>query len=151
MQHLFPVSRYKGLRQRLLRPLANETAIVLDLKGWPLPRWMLNLFLSPFFFPDKSARLALLVPKWMDFSMDMDNFRSNWIDSQHWAGQFTSIRPAGKHFKIQKMNIYFACSITGGRDFEPVYQAIVAALLADGHTVLPRTWPPFSFAQLISL
>ena len=33
------------------------------------------------------------------------------------------------------MNIYFACSITGGRDFEPVYQAIVAALLADGHTV----------------
>ena len=33
------------------------------------------------------------------------------------------------------MNIYFACSITGGRDFEPVYQAIIAALLADGHTI----------------
>jgi 2'-deoxynucleoside 5'-phosphate N-hydrolase len=33
------------------------------------------------------------------------------------------------------MNIYFACSITGGRDFEPVYQAIIAALLAAGHTV----------------
>ncbi len=33
------------------------------------------------------------------------------------------------------MNIYFACSITGGRDFEPVYQAIIAALLTDGHTI----------------
>jgi 2'-deoxynucleoside 5'-phosphate N-hydrolase len=33
------------------------------------------------------------------------------------------------------MNIYFACSITGGRDFEPAYQAIIAALLEDGHTV----------------
>lgn len=33
------------------------------------------------------------------------------------------------------MNIYFACSITGGRDFEPVYQAIIAVLLADGHVV----------------
>jgi len=33
------------------------------------------------------------------------------------------------------MNIYFACSITGGRDFESVYQAIIAELLADGHTV----------------
>ena len=33
------------------------------------------------------------------------------------------------------MNIYFACSITGGRDFETVYQAIIATLLADGHTV----------------
>jgi 2'-deoxynucleoside 5'-phosphate N-hydrolase len=33
------------------------------------------------------------------------------------------------------MNIYFACSITGGRDFEPIYQSIIAALLADGHKV----------------
>jgi nucleoside 2-deoxyribosyltransferase len=33
------------------------------------------------------------------------------------------------------MKIYFACSITGGRDFEPAYQAIIAALLEDGHTV----------------
>jgi len=33
------------------------------------------------------------------------------------------------------MNIYFACSITGGRDFEPVYQAIVAGLEADRHVI----------------
>ena len=33
------------------------------------------------------------------------------------------------------MNIYFACSITGGREFEPVYQAIVAALEAEGHHI----------------
>jgi 2'-deoxynucleoside 5'-phosphate N-hydrolase len=33
------------------------------------------------------------------------------------------------------MNIYFACSITGGRDFEPIYRAITSALLADGHEV----------------
>ena len=33
------------------------------------------------------------------------------------------------------MNIYFACSITGGRDFEPVYAAITTALLSDGHEV----------------
>jgi nucleoside 2-deoxyribosyltransferase len=33
------------------------------------------------------------------------------------------------------MNIYFACSITGGREFEPTYRAITAALLTDGHDV----------------
>ena len=33
------------------------------------------------------------------------------------------------------MNIYFACSITGGRDFEHIYQALVAALLRDGHEI----------------
>jgi len=36
------------------------------------------------------------------------------------------------------MNIYFACSITGGREFENVYQAIVQTLLDDGHVV--PTW-----------
>lgn len=33
------------------------------------------------------------------------------------------------------MNIYFACSITGGREFEPIYQGLVTALLADGHEI----------------
>lgn len=33
------------------------------------------------------------------------------------------------------MNVYFACSITGGREFEPVYQALVSGLAADGHEI----------------
>jgi nucleoside 2-deoxyribosyltransferase len=33
------------------------------------------------------------------------------------------------------MNIYFACSITGGRTFESVYQKFTGTLLADGHEV----------------
>lgn len=34
------------------------------------------------------------------------------------------------------MNIYFACSLTGGRELEPVYQAIARALAEKGHKVL---------------
>jgi 2'-deoxynucleoside 5'-phosphate N-hydrolase len=33
------------------------------------------------------------------------------------------------------MNIYFACSITGGRDFERIYLDLTRALLASGHTI----------------
>ncbi len=33
------------------------------------------------------------------------------------------------------MNIYFACSITGGRELETTYQEMVAGLLADGHEI----------------
>ncbi len=33
------------------------------------------------------------------------------------------------------MNIYFACSITGGRQDELIYQKLVAALQQDGHHV----------------
>jgi nucleoside 2-deoxyribosyltransferase len=40
------------------------------------------------------------------------------------------------------MNIYFACSITGGREFESAYQEIVAALTADGHEI-----PTFHLVQ----
>lgn len=34
------------------------------------------------------------------------------------------------------MNIYFACSITGGREFESVYQDIVHTLTENGQNVL---------------
>ncbi len=33
------------------------------------------------------------------------------------------------------MNVYFACSITGGREFESVYREIVDALTTDGHEI----------------
>jgi hypothetical protein len=33
------------------------------------------------------------------------------------------------------VNIYFACSITGGREFEPIFQTLVDAMLADGHKI----------------
>jgi hypothetical protein len=33
------------------------------------------------------------------------------------------------------MKIYFACSITGGRNDETIYQKIVATLLGDGHAI----------------
>lgn len=33
------------------------------------------------------------------------------------------------------MNVYFSCSITGGREDQQVYEAIVNSMLADGHEV----------------
>ena len=78
---LFPLSNFKGRKRALLRPLIRETAIVLDLTGWPLPRSVLRFFLSPLFFPDRTPRLALLVPDWMDFSTEMESFRGTWQDS----------------------------------------------------------------------
>ena len=33
------------------------------------------------------------------------------------------------------MNIYFACSITGGREFESIYRELVDSMAADGHVI----------------
>ena len=41
------------------------------------------------------------------------------------------------------MNIYFSCSLTGGRADQPIYAALVEALLAEGHSV-----PTAALAQI---
>lgn len=89
MGRLFPPKKKRilGLHNSIMHPLAKKTAIVLEMNGWPLPRAALKLFLSPYFFPDKTSRLALLVPDWMAFSTDMESFRNNWQDG---------LRPAEK-------------------------------------------------------
>lgn len=33
------------------------------------------------------------------------------------------------------MNIYFACSITGGREYEHIYRDLTTAMLKDGHVI----------------
>jgi len=48
----------------------------------------------------------------------------------------THLTEVGRHgLSAPVMNLYFACSITGGRAFECIYQAITSALLEDGHEV----------------
>jgi hypothetical protein len=84
---LFSVDDLKGRKRDFMRPLSKRTAIVLELKGLPLPRWALKLFLSPYFFPDTTPRLALLVPDWIRFSTELESFRSTWIDSQLHTGR----------------------------------------------------------------
>lgn len=84
MGRLFPPKKKRvlGLHNSIMRPLSKRTAIVLEMNGWPLPRAALKLFLSPYFFPDRTSRLALLVPDWMAFSADMESFRNNWQEGQ---------------------------------------------------------------------
>jgi hypothetical protein len=81
MGSLFHFNKLRGQKRTFLAPLAGLTVLVLDLNGMPLPRWTLKFFLSPYFFPDRTARLALLVPDWIRFSTELDSFRSSWIDS----------------------------------------------------------------------
>jgi hypothetical protein len=86
MGQLFPRAIAKGWQRAFMRPLASQLAVVLDLNGFPIAPFFLRLFLSPFFFPDKTARIVLLVPDWMVFSTEIESLRSTWV---------TSVRPAG--------------------------------------------------------
>ncbi len=51
------------------------TAMVVELNALPMPASTLRLFLSPFFFKDKTPHLVILVQDWMSFSTQLESLR----------------------------------------------------------------------------
>ncbi len=72
---LFPVARMGSLKRDTLSPLLPMTAVIVELNALPMPRSALSLFLSPFFFIDKTPHIVLLVKKWMAFSTELESMR----------------------------------------------------------------------------
>ncbi len=75
MSVLFPTARMGFLKRDTISPLLPMTAVVLELNAMPMPQSTLRLFLSPFFFIDRTPHIVLLVKKWMAFSTEMDSMR----------------------------------------------------------------------------
>lgn len=76
MQALFSPSSLSNAMRENMAPLLVKTAIVIELTSYPVPRWVLRLFLSPFFFKDNTSHLVILVEDWLNFSSEMESFRS---------------------------------------------------------------------------
>ena len=73
--NLFPPKSLSGWNRELLAPISGNTAIVIHLTSYPLPRVSMRLFLSPFFFYDKTSHFVLAVDDWMGFSTELDSRR----------------------------------------------------------------------------
>jgi hypothetical protein len=76
MRYLFPYKSMSGWVRDIFSPLANKTALVIDLNGYPISPVLLRLFLSRFFFKDKTPHLVILVQDWMRFSAELESMRS---------------------------------------------------------------------------
>ena len=75
MGAIFPPKSVSQSQQDIVAPLAQKTAIVIEVSSLPMTQNMLRLFLSPLFFKDKSAHIIILVDDWMRFSAEMDSLR----------------------------------------------------------------------------
>jgi hypothetical protein len=73
--NLFPPKSLSSWRRELIAPVSGSQMIVIHLTAYPIPRSALNLFLSPFFFYDKTPHFALAVNDWMSFSTELDSRR----------------------------------------------------------------------------
>jgi hypothetical protein len=72
---LFPPASVTGWQREILEPLAQKTAIVVDLNDYPVSQTVLRFYLSPFFFKDKTPHFVLLVEDWMKFSSELESLR----------------------------------------------------------------------------
>jgi hypothetical protein len=81
MKLLFPPKSMSGWMREIFAPLASQTAIIIELKGYPVSATVLRLFLSRFFFKDKTPHLVILVKDWMKFTTELDSMRSGGGDS----------------------------------------------------------------------
>jgi hypothetical protein len=76
MRYLFSYKSMSGWVRDIFSPLATQTAVVIELSGYPISPALLRLFLSRFFFKDKTPHLVILVKDWMRFSAELDSMRS---------------------------------------------------------------------------
>jgi hypothetical protein len=76
MRYLFSSKKMSGWVRDIFSPLATQTAVVIELSGYPISPVLLRLFLSRFFFKDKTPHLVILVKDWMRFSAELESMRS---------------------------------------------------------------------------
>ena len=76
MRQLFPPQSMSGWMRDIFAPLASQTALIVELKGYPISPVILRMFLSRFFFKDKTPHLVILVKDWMKLSSELDSLKS---------------------------------------------------------------------------
>jgi len=74
MRQLFPPKSMSSWIRDIFAPLASQNAIILELKSYPISPVLLRLFLSRFFFKDKTPHFVILVKDWMGLSSEIDSF-----------------------------------------------------------------------------
>lgn len=82
MHALFPPRSMAGLKREIIEPLGKLTAVVVELTAMPIPASTLRLFLSSFFFKDRTPHLVILVENWMGFSTELESLRVGGAQAQ---------------------------------------------------------------------
>jgi hypothetical protein len=76
MRLLFNVKKLSGTLQDVFLPLSTKTALVVELTSYPIPRQVMQLFLSRFFFKDATPHIVILVEDWLRFSSELESMRT---------------------------------------------------------------------------
>jgi hypothetical protein len=75
---LYPAERMTRRRRRVIGKALGEEVIVLDLKGWPVSRNWLKLWVPDVMFLPGHDGLILWVADWMSFNRELSDFKDRW-------------------------------------------------------------------------
>jgi hypothetical protein len=75
IQQIFPPNKSSWAQRSYLEPFYGKTALLVELKGFPLSPALLRLFLPDSMFARTTTGLVLMVPDWMELSTDIDTYR----------------------------------------------------------------------------
>jgi hypothetical protein len=75
---LFPIHEASWSERRFLEPYYGETAVVVELSGYPLSKKFLRIFLGSHTFLPHRVGFVFLVPDWMGLSTDIDTLQGKW-------------------------------------------------------------------------
>lgn len=82
MQQLYPKNEAKWAQRSFLEPFFGKTALVVEMRGYPMNPTLLRFFLPSQMFSPRSTGLVLLVPDWMKLSTELDSFHGAWLQNQ---------------------------------------------------------------------
>ncbi len=82
VQQIFPPEASNWAQRSYLEPFYGQTALVMDMKGYPLNPALMKLFMPAQLFAPQSTGLVLMVPDWMKLSTELDSFIGAWMQIQ---------------------------------------------------------------------
>jgi len=82
VQQLFPPETLTWAQRSYLSAFTGKTALLAELRGYPISPVILRLFWTPQMFSPQSPGLVLLVSDWMQLSTEFDSFYGSWLQTQ---------------------------------------------------------------------
>jgi len=82
VQQLFPKEESSWSERNYLEPFYGKTALVMELKGFPLNPVLLRLFLPAQMFSPRTTGFVIIVPDWMKLSTELDSFHGTWLQRE---------------------------------------------------------------------
>jgi hypothetical protein len=72
----------KGMGRKMLQAVWGETVVVVDLKGYPLSKKWLRMFMGPYLLTPKGTGFVFLVKDWMGLNRQIADYTEKWRASR---------------------------------------------------------------------